>query len=376
MNNEPKVIWVNDNITFAALADKWLNATLLAIDTEFERRTTYYPILALVQVFDGENVYLIDPLKVQCPDSFRVICKDQSIIKLMHSAREDLEVFYYSWGCEIKGLFDTQIANAFISGEMSKGYAGLVETICNVTLDKQATQSNWMIRPLTDKQLDYAAKDVLYLPGIYEQLNKLLIDKTFNHLFKLECNELCLLAIKSPDYQKDYREAKDVWRLNKKQLSLFKLLYRWREETAIKDDRTKNHILRDPQLVQVAILQPKSKTALQKIEDFHPRAFRLYSQDIIDIINQFENRSTVEEKSLVNPRDVNQLNLLSDQLLKVVKQQANRLEVAPGLLASKRIIKKIAYAKLTNETYPDIWYGWRGDILRAEFNILCTQLSL
>ena len=319
MNSKPSVVWINDSVSFANLADKWLDVSMLAIDTEFERRTTYYPILALVQIFDGETVYLIDPLKVECPDSFRSICQNDKIVKVMHSAREDLEVFYYSWGCRFKGLFDTQVAYAFNSGEISKGYAGLVEALCRVLLDKQATQSNWMLRPLSDKQLDYAAKDVLYLPKIYLQLSRSLADKTFNHLFKLECEELCTLAIKSPDYAKDYREAKDVWRLNKKQLSLFKQLYQWREETAIKDDRTKNHILRDPQLVQVAISQPKSKTALQKIEDFHPRAFRLYYQEILDIVSRFNAEPSDEANCVANPRDVSQLNLLSDNFLKLVK---------------------------------------------------------
>jgi len=364
----PAVVWVEDANTFAQLANSWLACDYLAIDTEFERRTTYYPILALVQVYDGEKVYLIDPLKVDCPSDFRLLCENENITKIMHSAREDLEVFYYSWGCQLKGLFDTQIAHAFVSGEMSKGYAALVESICGNTLDKQATQSDWMLRPLSDKQLDYAAKDVIYLPELYNQLKEQLKEQPYFNLYQYECDELCLLVTKLPDYNYDYRTAKDVWRLNQTELCLFKKLYQWREETAIKENRTKNHILRDPQLVQVASQMPQSKTALQKIEDFHPRSFRLYHQAIIELVEAFKVAPEKEVRRIPNPRDLVNLNRLSDMFLGIVKAKATQQGIASGLLASKRLVKKIAFAKLTDEPFPAVWDGWRGELLKSELN--------
>lgn len=368
------VVWVDSDAAFARLADSWRRLSLLAIDTEFERQTTYYPILALVQVFDGKTVYLIDPLKVECPDEFRQICANRNIVKVMHSAREDLEVFYYSWQCRLNGLFDTQIAYAFLHGEISKGYAALVADVCQQSIDKQETRSDWTKRPLSNAQLDYASKDVIYLPALYEHLNEAINKTAIGELFVKECDELCRVVQKKPDYDTDYRMAKEVWKLGKRQLSLFRQLYQWREQTGIKDNRTVNHIIKDPQLVQIAISQPNSKGELFKIADLHPKSIRLYWSAISELIKAFKNASNNDLVCVSNPREVEGLKQLCDLLTKVVKSEAARLGLAANLLASKRQVKKIAFAKLTGEKFPDLWDGWRGDILKPAFEPVFSQM--
>ena len=165
--HNPEVKWIDDNQTFAGLAQSWRSLPYLALDTEFERRTTYYPKFALLQIYDGQSIYLIDPLKVECCDAFRELMADPQVDKILHSVKEDLEVLFYSWQCQLQGLFDTQVAYAFTNGEASMGYARMVAEMCDITLAKEATQSDWLKRPLSAVQLDYAAKDVLYLPFIY-----------------------------------------------------------------------------------------------------------------------------------------------------------------------------------------------------------------
>jgi ribonuclease D len=375
MSDTPvEVVWLDSSQAFAEIAASWLNSDCLAIDTEFERRTTYYPILALVQVYDGKKVYLIDPLAVECPPVFRQICADPSIIKIMHSAREDLEVFYYSWQCKINGLFDSQIAYSFLNEALSIGYAPLVEKLCAISLDKEQTQSDWIKRPLSAKQHDYAANDVLYLIKIYQDLAEQIKSKPFYDLFKQECQELTQVAIKPTDLTSDYRDAKDVWKLKPTDLALFHQLYNWRERTAIDHDRTRNHILRDPELVQVAIVKPKSKTALSKVDNFHPRSFRLYWQAITELVNQYTDPDDLPS-AIANPRDIKNLNLLTDRLLSQVKQVAKQKQLMPSLLMSKRIARKIAFAHLTGEKLPPGFSGWRANLLKPVFDSILTEFK-
>lgn len=376
MNEEQlPFIWIEDIAEFSRLANIWKSGDFLAIDTEFERRTTYFQILALVQIYDGKQIYLIDPLKVECPEAFREICCDPNIIKILHSAKEDLEVLFYSWQCQIKGLFDTQVANAFLTQEMSLGYAALVEQNCKVKLDKQETQSDWLARPLTPLQLNYAAADVFYLPKIYTQLVQELKQKPYENIFHQECDEFCELTIKVADPSESYRKAKDVWRLSQKDLSLFKVLYEWRQNTAIDENKVPNHIIKEAELVQLTLNKPSKKSDFYKIDGIHPRSIKRYWQIICEIIQSYD--ATAQERLAVvlNPRDIPQFKALNKKLILIVQHEAKKLEINPLLLSSKRLIKKIAFAELANEEFPDAWHGWRGRILKSSFETVFTEVK-
>lgn len=375
MSNYPDVKWVDNQKEFNSIVQSWVNVKYLAIDTEFERRTTYYPILALLQIFDGESVYLLDPLKVECTDTFRSICENANIIKIMHSAKEDLEVFFYSWNCQFNGLFDTQVAYAFDSGEISVGYAALVEQLCDEQLSKEETQSNWLARPLSKTQLEYAAKDVIYLPDLYQKLNAKLELKPYLKWFQYECDEMCNHVLHQPDYQSDYRQAKEVWRLDGEQLGVFKLLYQWREETAIKENRTRNHIIRDAQLVQLAGLMPQTKSDFYKIKDLHPKSIRLYSEAMIGIIEHFKNTNSTPLIPVPNPRDLPYFNQLSHSFSKVVEEVAKNNQISANVLASKRLTRKLTFSYLAKEEFPSLWSGWRATLLKPQFDQIFSQLK-
>ncbi len=163
-------MFVDSSEELKKIVKEWLKLEWLAVDTEFERRTTFYAKLALVQIYDGRQIYLIDPFEVDCPLELRKVFESPAVIKIFHSSKEDLEVLYTAWDCRIQGLFDTQVANSFLTGEISLGYAKITEIVTGIFVDKQETTSDWVKRPLGEKQLDYAAKDVLYLPEIYQVL--------------------------------------------------------------------------------------------------------------------------------------------------------------------------------------------------------------
>lgn len=357
------VVLVENTADLDVLAQSWLDLDVLAVDTEFERRTTFYAKLALLQVYDGQSIYLIDPLKVECPNSLKNVFANNNIVKILHSCKEDIEVLFTEWGCKVAKLFDTQVAYHIVSDEASIGYARLVEEYTDVVLSKQQTQSDWVKRPLSAAQLKYAANDVLYLIFIYEKLKAKLEDLNLVELFETECDEIVKLSIDRAQLPADYREAKEVNLLSSNDLSLFKLLFDWREKVAREDNRTKNHIIKDQQLVQMAILKPTSKAALKGILELHPRSVRKYAESWITIVESWKNSRPSPLPVVINPRDIAAIKPLVSEWEKLIKLVAKQQHIPASLIMSKRIMRKLAYAMITKSNPPAIWGGWRKNLL-------------
>ena len=143
----------------------------LGVDTEFRRTTKDNMRLALLQVNDGEEIYLIDTILISNPKEHASFLFSNSVVKIFHSCKEDIEAVYAWTGQVMVNLFDTQLANAFLNGDYSIGYQGLVEEKLGIKIDKRETRSNWIRRPLTDSQLKYASSDVEFLINLYLGLN-------------------------------------------------------------------------------------------------------------------------------------------------------------------------------------------------------------
>lgn len=153
-----------------------LDRPYLGVDTEFRRTTKENMRLALLQINDGEEIYLIDAVRIDNPENVCDFLISDTVTKIFHSCKEDLEAVYSWTGRIMENLFDTQLANAFIDGQYSIGYQGLVEERLDIVLDKNETRSNWVRRPLTESQLNYAASDVQYLIHLYKELEIELIE--------------------------------------------------------------------------------------------------------------------------------------------------------------------------------------------------------
>lgn len=154
------------------LNEELLEKSYLGVDTEFRRTTKDNMRLALLQINDGEEIYLIDTVLIDKPDNISDFLFSNKVTKIFHSCKEDLEAVYSWTGRVMENIFDTQLANAFIDGQYSIGYQGLVEERLDILIDKNETRSNWIRRPLTESQLNYAASDVQYLIHLYEELEK------------------------------------------------------------------------------------------------------------------------------------------------------------------------------------------------------------
>ena len=149
------------------LNQELLSKPYVAVDTEFRRTKKDNMKLALLQVNDDEEIYLIDTVLIDDPQDNASFLFSKDVVKVFHSFKEDLEAIYSWTNHHMLNIFDTQIANALLEGEYSISYQGLVEKQLGIFLDKKETRSNWLRRPLTDSQLKYAALDVEYLIHLF-----------------------------------------------------------------------------------------------------------------------------------------------------------------------------------------------------------------
>ena len=147
--------------TLEALKDfcqKIETSPYIALDTEFIREKTYYPKLALLQIADSEHCACIDPLAIHNLDPLIPLLQDQHITKILHAASQDMEIIFQQFGDLPTTVFDTQIAAAILGHGGQVSYAQLVENILGIKLDKTQTRTDWIKRPLSFKQIEYAEK--------------------------------------------------------------------------------------------------------------------------------------------------------------------------------------------------------------------------
>ena len=157
-----------DSIDNLAFLNKELSQkSYLGVDTEFRRTSKNDMRCALLQVNDGEEIYLIDTILIPNPEQHASFLYSKSVTKILHSCKEDLEAVYSWTNQRMSNIFDTQVANSFLGGEFSVSYQSLVESELGIVLEKKETRSNWLRRPLTDSQLKYASLDVEYLIHLY-----------------------------------------------------------------------------------------------------------------------------------------------------------------------------------------------------------------
>ena len=172
MTRQQDYEYIDDNDSLERFCDALGKASCCAIDTEFVRESTYYPVLALIQIASDEMLGCIDPLAITDFTPLDGLLVRQSLLKVCHSSSQDLEILYQKFGKLPSPVFDTQLAAAVLGFNHQISYADLVQQVTGVTLEKKHTRANWTRRPLSQDELDYAMDDVRYLLPVYLHLNE------------------------------------------------------------------------------------------------------------------------------------------------------------------------------------------------------------
>ena len=348
------------------------NKPILAIDTEFMRRRTLYPEVALIQVFDGEHLALIDPLAELSLFDFWQVLKDPAVLKVLHSPSEDIEVFQKYAGFVPAPLFDTQFALQLLGEGNCMGFALMVKTLLGIEIDKSESRTNWLQRPLTTKQLDYAAADTFHLLPCFE----LIIDRINKaDLFEIVLNESELIANKRAFQTPDellYKDIKNAWQLKPHELAVLKELAIWRRNKAIRKNLALNFVLKEHNMTEIAKRGPSSLNSLRQIPGVESIEVNRSGVEILKCIEKAK-AIAVDEHPQVLKRLIDFPNY--KQTAKDIKQKITKVAKANNIpedvLASKKQVNQLISWnwKLTAEQKkthikPDLLSSWRYSFIK------------
>ncbi|MBT1445582.1 ribonuclease D [Shewanella sp. JM162201] len=362
--------YVKDDAALQALVAQYQQSAMLVLDTEFVRTRTYYARLGLIQAYDGKTLALIDPLEINDLSPFWALLTNPAILKLVHSCSEDLEVFARYGKVQPAPLFDSQIAAALAGMGHGLGYAKLVEECLGEQLDKGESRTDWIKRPLTDAQLQYAANDVFYLYRLYPQLVEKLTNQGRMAWVLEEGVRLTEGRLDSPCADTAYLKVKNAFQLTQKQLAYLKVLAAWRLERALDRDLALGFVIKDHALIALAKKPPKSMSDLLKITELSEHEKRIHGKDILKVLQK------ADLQNLPEPLDVIALRSGYKQAFKAVKTElteiCDNLAIPAELFCSKRHIHEFLEYRWQGNSgeLPLLMQGWRGALAAERLAVL------
>jgi ribonuclease D len=329
----------------------------ITVDTEFLRETTYYPKLCLIQMASRDDAFLVDPLAEGISlEPFMALMANQAVVKVFHSARQDLEIVWNLGGIVPEPLFDTQVAAMVCGYGDSVSYEQLANDLAKAKIDKSSRFTDWSRRPLTDAQLTYALSDVTHLVKVYEALMGQLIEN--GRLAWLD-EEMHVLT--SPE---TYRaDPENAWkrlggRLRKaKEVAILMEVAAWREREAQSRDVPRGRILKDDALIDLATSAPRSVEALGRLRSI-PNGFER-SRTATDILEAVERGLERDPKSIPmpeRPRGRATTGAVVELLKVLLKAIAEGEGVAPKIIATVEELEAIADDDAAD--VPSL-HGWR-----------------
>ncbi|WP_373020331.1 ribonuclease D [Thiomicrorhabdus sp.] len=261
----------------------------IAIDTEFVRTDTYFAELSLVQIQDNlGEVAIIDPLAIQENGQLTGLIDlliQPDLLKVFHSARQDIEVLYQLAHKMPVSIFDTQLAAIFFKHGDIAGFARVVEAELNHKLDKTQTRTNWHARPLTEEQIQYAIDDVHYLAPLYEKFIHNLSPEQ-KAAIQHDCDALLNETLYRPDPASAGEKVKGVRNFKPKQLAIVHALAEWRERFAIEHNQPKKWVMSDEVIIGIAKRPPQVVEALYKVPNVKSSSVRDFGDQWIECIDK------------------------------------------------------------------------------------------
>ena len=347
---------VTDQAEFEALLDVLIIEKRIAVDTEFHREKTYFPKVAMVQVAWTDGLVLIDPLEVDLRPMARLL--ESEVLVVMHAAGQDLEVFDRACGAAPANLFDTQLAAGFI-GLSSPSLASLHERELGLRLPKGDRLTNWLARPLTDSQLDYAASDVAHLLEIHGRLVRRLTDDGRLAWAEQECIEMLARERGRRRPEDAWMRIKEARQLRGRARDVARSVAAWRERRAADVDQPVRHVVPDLGVVAVAQRAPRTIDELRKVRGLDGRHYKgVVAEGLLGAVATSDQLPPLEVDAARrdNGNDVRAAVTLVSAW---VAQLSRDIDLDPTLVGTRSdiedLVRGVADAKMTT--------GWRHQVV-------------
>ncbi len=339
------------------LVDDWHGCDWIAMDTEFMRYQTYYPVLCLIQAHSKFGTVGIDTLGIKNLAALGRLFESTETTLIMHACFQDLEALARRGNFMFNGLFDTQIAAAFCGYRESVGYSGIVNDICGVVIDKGQTRSDWSKRPLTSRQLDYARNDVIYLDQVHDVLESQMQQSGKIEWFRQECKEIAeqsVLTIKPEDvwFQFSSLEVPDSAKKIARELVI------WREGLAQKWDRPRGWVLSNQAVIELCCRRPKNINQLRNIPSLSKGNVRKFGHVLVEIVGKHGINSRNPRHASTGPTD-RKFKRDMKEARKMARSIASEYGISDGLLCSRKDVELF----LRGEPRSRIMKGWRYELI-------------
>lgn len=343
--------WID---TLADLPQALVNADCWYMDTEFMRERTFWAELALVQVAADGELVLLDAPRLADSRPLGELLANKTLV--LHACSEDLDVLAHTTGVAPQHIEDTQLAAALVGHPLQLSYQKLVELVCGITLPKDATRSDWLKRPLTAQQLDYAADDVRYLAEVRDQLVQQLAALGRLDWWHEECARLLQQVLAVTPSDDCWRQVKGVGNLVGRELARAQVLAAWRDGEARARNLPRSFVLKDVELLQVCQRAPTSQAQLASL-DLAPGLIRRQGDKLLALLREAQDRPLPEP--LPPPLDGEQKKA-AKQLKQIAEQVAKEYELEVEVLIRRRWLESLVR---NPSAILEPMSGWRKSVL-------------
>jgi len=358
---------------------------VLGFDSEFVRTDTYFPKPGLFQLDNGAQTFLVDPLGISGWQEFSALLNAPDTTLIIHSSSEDLGLLRTSLNVLPTRLFDTQRAAAFAGDGYSLSYQALVKAELGIDIPKDETRSDWLRRPLSETQLNYAALDVEYLIALQQRLVERLTARNMLDWFEQDCRELLANVPDENDtrsWESAYKTIGSAWQLDTESLRLLQKLAYWREREARVRNKPRNWIVRDPELLALAQQLPEpgriDEAAIRRTGVFSSRFADREAARLARYLNAPDSFSEPAGPDSLSAPLGGSARALLKRLQGLTRDLATQLDISPELLARKKLwvelLENLQQGK--HELWPPGLSNWRREVLEERvLAILPAQLA-
>jgi ribonuclease D len=351
-----------------ALVERIQNVPALAVDTEFIGEHTYYPRLALIQIADETDIWLVDPVAIEDLSPLGEALSNPNTVVIVHDGETDLNIMIRNCKAQMPNLFDTQLASAFAGLPEHVGLHVLVKHVTGRRLAKGQQVTNWLHRPLSKKQLQYAANDVRYLVRAYLWLKEELERRGRMAYYEEEMARARARWTAQVDLLDRFSKMFSSSRMTLRKHTALLGLLTWREKTAIERDIPRRHVLPDDAVLALADILPQSVQELRNQRMVSDRAVKRYAEELVTLCAEYaqipETRMPRDSKDETKsgPRTKSRVPIVK-MALEVLAEDA---DIAPGLIARVDEIKELCREAGDRKTPPKnlpCMNGWRYELV-------------
>lgn len=355
--------------------------SIYGLDTEFIKVDTFWPKLGVFQVNVDNQIFLLDGTTLELSSFWDTIFKAQQ--NVFHACSEDIDlIYYYAQRQTLDNVFDTQVAMSFLGHGLQVSYQNALKNMLNIDIDKDQTRSDWLARPLTPEQMNYAAYDVLYIMQLADMLKTQLNEKGLLAYVLEDCAHLTVEISKETPKDQLYTDIGN-YRHSRKQLQQLQQLSVWREEMVKAVNQPRSFILKNSTIHDLVEKNPKNTFQLAQIKDIRANIIREHGKTILDLL-KFLPENIEWPQNIARPirhasKDIAQ------SVDALIEKIAFECDVPKEVLIRKKWLNSLYQHVVFNgdeQDLPSYLLGWRYPILtqpliqllRKDVNYLETQI--